>query len=141
MGLALGAAISGKPTPSGAYIPDPLLTNCAKLQSTRAFYEIIKSTIDISGGIIVSLPSEEDFRHPEAGKWMEKYLKGAAQFPTEHRLRVVRFLQAMTGGPLAAALHHSGGPMQNQKIIIFRETDFEAKKKWVRVLTGIEKEG
>ena len=139
-GLALGAAISGKPTPSGAYIPDPLLTNCAKLQSTRAFYEIIKNAIDITGGIIVSLPSEEDFRHPEAGKWMEKYLKGAAEFPTEHRLRVVRFLQAMTGGPLAAALHHSGGPMQNQKIIIFRETDFEAKKKWVRVLTGIEKE-
>jgi len=77
----------------------------------------------------------------EVGKWMEKYLKGAAEFPTEHRLRVVRFLQAMTGGPLAAALHHSGGPMQNQKIIIFRETDFEAKKKRVRVLTGIEKEG
>lgn len=38
------------------------------------------------------------------------------------------------------ALHHSGGPMQNQRTVIYRETDFEEKKKRVKVLAGIEEE-
>ncbi len=139
-GLALGAAAMGKPTPSGAYLPDPLLTNCAKLQSTRAYYELVKMAIDITGGIVVSVPSEQDIKHPVAGKWIEKYLKGVPNVPTEHRLRVVRFIQGFVGGSVAGALHHSGGPMQNQKIIIQRETNFEEKKKLVKILTGIEKE-
>lgn len=139
-GLALGAAVNGKPTPSGSYLPDPLLTNCAKLQSTRAFYELVKMAIDITGGIIVSAPSEMDMRNPETKKWIDKYLKGVAEVPAEHRLRIVRFIQALVGGPVAGALHHSGGPMQNQKIIIYRETNFEEKKKRVKILAGLERE-
>lgn len=139
-GLALASASFGKATPSGAYLPEPLLTNVAKLQSTRAYYELVKIAIDVCGGLVVSVPSEKDYKHPEVGKWIEKYLKGVADVPTEHRMRAVRFIQSLTGSPVSAALHHSGGPMQNQKIVIYRETDFDEKVKRVKILAGIEEE-
>lgn len=136
-GLALGAASAGKATPSGAYLPDGLLTNIAKLQSTRAYYEIVKMAIDISGGLIVTLPSFKDWKNPETRPLIDKYLRGVAQVDTSDRMRALRFLQSFVGGPIAGALHHSGGPMQNQKIIIYRETDFEEKKRRVKELAGI----
>lgn len=137
-GLALGAASCSTPTPSGAYLPNPLLTNIAKLQSTRAWYELIKTAVDISGGLVTTVPSEKDLRHPEMGKFVEKYLRGAAEIPAEQRMRVAKFIQALALSPVSAALHHSGGPMENQKIIIGRETDWEAKEKAVKLLTEIE---
>ena len=136
-GIALGAAVSGESTPSGAYLPNRMLTNVAKLQSTNAFYEIMKLAIDLTGGIIVSVPSELDIKNPETGKWIDKYLRGAPQFPTEHRLRAVRLIQALTQGPLAGALHHSGGPMTNQRLVIGRLSDMERKKRLAKMLAGI----
>ncbi len=137
-GLALGAASTGKPTSSGAFLPDGLLTNIAKLQSTRAYYEIVKMAIDIAGGLIVTLPSFKDQKNPDTGHYIDKYLKGVDQVSASDRMRVLRFLQGFVGGPVAGALHHSGGPMQNQKIVIYRETDFEEKKKRVKELAGIK---
>ena len=137
-GLALGAASTGKPTPSGAFLPDGLLTNIAKLQSTRAYYEIVKMAIDIAGGLIVTLPSFRDQKNPDTGHYIDKYLKGVDQVSASDRMRALRFLQGFVGGPIAGALHHSGGPMQNQKIVIYRETDFEEKKKRVKELAGIK---
>lgn len=137
-GLSLAAAACGEPMPSGAYLPNSLLTNIAKLQSTNSWYELEKLAIDICGGLVVSVPSEKDFRNPETKEYLEKYLKGVAEVPTEHRMRIVRFIQSFVGGPVSGALHHSGGPMENQKIVIHRETDFEQKKKAVKILAGIE---
>ncbi|MEM2983547.1 MAG: 4-hydroxyphenylacetate 3-hydroxylase C-terminal domain-containing protein, partial [Candidatus Bathyarchaeia archaeon] len=140
-GLALAAAGDGKATPSGAYLPDPLLTNVAKLQSRRAYYELMKIAIDLTGGIIVTAPSKKDLEHPELRPLLEKYLQGVAHVPTEHRLRIVRFIQALVGGPVAGALHHSGEPMENQKIVIYRNCDSDSKVKQVKILAGItEKE-
>ncbi|MFH0845470.1 MAG: 4-hydroxyphenylacetate 3-hydroxylase N-terminal domain-containing protein [Pseudomonadota bacterium] len=139
-GLALASATNGKATPSGAFLPDPLLTNVAKLQSTRAFYELMKIAIDLTGGLIVTVPSMKDLHHPQVGPLLDKYFKGVAHVPTEHRLRIVRFIQALVGGPVAGALHHSGGPMQNQKIVIYRGVDFEEKKRHVKALAGISEE-
>lgn len=136
-GLALAAALNGKATPSGAYLPDPLLTNVAKLQSTRAYYELMKIAIDLTGGIIVTAPSEKELRHPNIGPLLDKYLRGVENVPTEHRMRIVRFIQALVAGPVAGALHHSGGPMQNQKIVINRLVDFDAKIRQVKLLAGI----
>ncbi len=139
-GLALASVVNGKPTPSGAYLPDPLLTNVAKLQSTRAYYEMIKIAIDLTGGILVTAPSQKDLHHPDIGPLLDKYFRGAADVPTEHRLRVVRFIQALVAGPVAGALHHSGGPMENQKIVIHRNVDFDSKVRQVKLLAGIDGE-
>ena len=41
---------------------------------TRFPYEISRLAQDIAGGLVVTLPSEKDFRHPEVGPLLRKYL-------------------------------------------------------------------
>ena len=139
-GLALAAAYLGKPTPSGVYLPDPLTVNVGKYLSINNYWECCKLANDIAGGIITTIPSWKDYKSPETGKWMEKYLKGVADVPTENRIRMARLIQCMAAGPMACGIHQSGGPMENQKIIIGRESEIKEKMHDAKVLCGIEPE-
>lgn len=90
---------------------------------------------------MVTCPSEKDFRSPETGPVLEKYLKGRSDEPTEHRLRMLRLIENMTLGRnsvgyLTESLHGAGSP-QAQRIQIARQMDLEAKKQLARRLAGI----
>ena len=86
-GIACSA--EGAKTASGNYIIDLMLANVCKQNVTRFPYEIARLAQDIAGGLMVTLPSEKDLRHPEIGKVVEKYFKGVASVPTEHRMRIL----------------------------------------------------
>lgn len=143
---ACGIACSsqGTCTASGTYLIDLLLANVCKQNVTRFPYEIARLAEDIAGGLMVTMPSEQDFRHPQIGKYIEKYLKGVSAVPTEHRLRVLRLVENLTIGAGAAAYRtesmHGAGSPQAQRIMISRQANMEEKKKMARVLAGIEEE-
>ena len=61
-------------------------------------YDIDRLAQDVGGGILATLPSEADFRSPEVGKYVEKYMRGVASVPTEDRMRMIRLVEVMTGG-------------------------------------------
>jgi hypothetical protein len=61
-------------------------------------YEIGRLAQDLAGGLMVTLPSQQDFAHPEIGKLLEKYLKGREDIPTENRVRILRLIENMTLG-------------------------------------------
>ena len=97
---------------------------------------------DLAGGLMVTLPSEADFRSEETGPLLDKYLKARADVPTEQRLRLLRLIENMTLGRnavgyLTESLHGAGSP-QAQRIQIYRQANFEAKKKLAKRLAGIE---
>ena len=46
-----------------------LLANVCKQNVTRFPYEIARLAEDIAGGLMVTMPSEKDLRHPETGRW------------------------------------------------------------------------
>ncbi len=50
------------------------LHKSAKHNVTRFPYEISRLAQDIAGGLMVTLPSEQDFRHPEAGPLLKNIL-------------------------------------------------------------------
>jgi len=141
-GLACSAL--GRPTASGTYLIDLLLANVCKQNVTRFPYEIARLAEDIAGGLMVTMPSEKDLRHPEIGKYIEKYLQGAAGVPTEHRLRILRLIENLTIGAGAVAYRtesmHGAGSPQAQRIMIARQADLEHKKKLARVIAGLEEE-
>lgn len=143
---ACGIACSsqGSCTSSGTYLIDLLLANVCKQNVTRFPYEIARLAEDIAGGLMVTMPSEKDFRHPEIGKYVEKYLKGVADVPTEHRLRMLRVIENLTIGAAAVAYRtesmHGAGSPQAQRIMISRQANMEEKKRLARVLAGIEEE-
>jgi len=129
-------------TLAGNYQCNMLLANVCKQNVTRFPYELCRIAEDIAGGLLVTLPSEKDFRHPVVGKYIEKYLKGVADVPTEDRIRMLTFIYCMTYGTGAPSyrtesLHGAGSP-QAQRIMIERLTDMELKKKLARRLAGIE---
>jgi 4-hydroxybutyryl-CoA dehydratase/vinylacetyl-CoA-Delta-isomerase len=96
--------------------------------------------MDIAGGLVGTLPSEKDLKNPEVGKYLEKYLKGAASVPTEDRIRMTRLIENMVLGVgyLVESMHGAGSP-QAQRIMILRQAELEAKKELSKALAGIRK--
>ena len=138
---SIACAAEGHKEPSGTYYVNTLLANVCKQNVTRFPYEIARLAQDIAGGLMVTLPSEEDFRSPEVGKWIEKYYKGNAKFPTEYRMRILRLIENITLGTAAVgylteSMHGAGSP-QAQRIMISRQVNMNAKKKCAKKLSGI----
>ena len=90
-----------------------MLSNVCKHNVTRFPYEISRLAQDIAGGVVVTLPSEQDFNHEIAGPILKKYLKGKDDIPVEHRQRMLRLIENMTLGRnavgyLTESLHGAG---------------------------------
>ncbi|MGO9568198.1 MAG: 4-hydroxyphenylacetate 3-hydroxylase family protein [Desulfomonilaceae bacterium] len=141
---ACGIACSseGRRTPSGTYLINLLLANVCKQNVTRLPYEIARLAEDIAGGLMVTMASEQDFKHPEIGKVIEKYFQGVASVPTEHRMRILRLIENITLGTAAVgyrteSMHGAGSP-QAQRIMISRQGNLEQKKGLAKELAGIK---
>jgi 4-hydroxybutyryl-CoA dehydratase/vinylacetyl-CoA-Delta-isomerase len=142
---SLACAAEGHKEPSGTYYVHTLLANVCKQNVTRFPFEIARLAQDIAGGLMVTLPSEQDFRSPEVGKWMEKYYRGNPKVPTEYRMRILRLIENLTLGTAAVgylteSMHGAGSP-QAQRIMIARQVNMEMKKKIARKLSGIPENG
>lgn len=128
-------------TASGNYQNDDMLANVCKHNVTRFPYEIGRLAQDIAGGLMVTMPSERDFRSPETGPLLEKYLKGKKGISTEHRVRILRLIENMTLGRnavgyLTESMHGAGSP-QAQRIQIARQMQLGYKKKLAKNLANI----
>ena len=141
---ACGIACSaeGHPTESGNYIIDLLLANVCKQNVTRFPYEIVRLAEDIAGGLMVTAPSEADFRSPELGPVIDKYLRGVDSVSTENRLRILRLIENLALGTAAVgyrteSMHGAGSP-QAQRIMIARQGNLEHKKALAKALAHIK---
>ena len=139
----IAASYQSKATLSGAFMPDDMLANVCKHHVTKMPYEISRLAQDLAGGIVVTLPSEQDFRSKEVGHLLEKYLKGKADVSTENRMRILRLIENMTMGRnavgyLTESMHGAGSP-QAQRIQIARQMQLDFKKQLAKELAGIEK--
>ena len=138
-GIACSA--EGHPTESGNYIIDLLLANVCKQNVTRFPYEIVRLAEDIAGGLMVTAPSEADFRDPDLGPVIDKYLKGVGNVSTENRLRILRLIENLALGTAAVgyrteSMHGAGSP-QAQRIMIARQGNLEHKKELAKKLAHI----
>ena len=137
----IAASTEGVETESGTYLIDLVLANVCKLNVTRFPYEIARLAQDIAGGLLVTMPSEGDFNHPEVGPKLKKYLIGSARYPAEHRQRLLRLIENMTMGTgavayLAESMHGAGSPMA-QRIMLRRLADLDHKENLAKRIAGI----
>jgi 4-hydroxybutyryl-CoA dehydratase/vinylacetyl-CoA-Delta-isomerase len=140
----LACASEGHREPCGTYCVDTLLANVHKQNVTRFPYEISRLAQDIAGGLMVTLPSEADFRSPEVGLWLQKYLQANPHVPAENRLRILRLIENLTLGPgavgyLTESMHGAGSP-QAQKIMISRQVNMHQKQQSAKRLCGIKED-
>ena len=138
-GIACSA--EGHPTESGNYIIDLLLANVCKQNVTRFPYEIVRLAEDIAGGLMVTAPSEADFRDGKLGPYVDKYLRVVADVSTENRLRILRLIENLSLGTAAVgyrteSMHGAGSP-QAQRIMISRQGNLAMKKKLAKKIAHI----
>lgn len=138
----IACSSEGHRTESGNYIIDLLLANVCKQNVTRFPYEIVRLAEDIAGGLVVTAPSEADFRDPKLGPIIEKYLRGSSCTSTENRLRILRLIENLALGTAAVgyrteSMHGAGSP-QAQRIMISRQGNLEQKKALAKAIAHIE---
>lgn len=141
---ACGIACSaeGHATKAGNYQIDLLLANVCKQNITRFPYEIVRLAEDIAGGIMVTLPSEKDFKNPVTGSLLDKYLKGVADVATVDRMKILRLLENICLGTAAVgyrteSMHGAGSP-QAQRIMIARQGNLAHKKELAKAIARIK---
>ncbi len=140
----IACSTEGHPTESGNYIIDLLLANVCKQNITRFPYEIVRLAEDIAGGLMVTAPSEKDFRDPKLGAYIDKYLRGVADVSTENRLRMLRLIENMCLGTAAVgyrteSMHGAGSP-QAQRIMIARQGNLGFKKELAKKIAHIKED-
>jgi len=146
----IACSSEGYQTEAGNFQIDLLLANVCKQNVTRFPYEIVRLAEDIAGALIVTMPSEKDFKSElKVGKKGEtigdicnKYYTASPVCTTEERMRVLRFLENICLGASAVgyrteSMHGAGSP-QAQRIMIARQGNIENKKKLAKDIAGIK---
>jgi len=134
---SLACSYEGNRLPAGNYYPHTTYANVTKQNITRHIYEIGRLAHDIAGGFMATLPSEKDLAHPTVGPVVEKYFKGVASVPTEHRIRIARLIENMTGGTAMVESMHGAGSPQAQRVMLLRDAKLEQRKRFAQKICGI----
>ena len=134
---SIACSAEGSPTPSGAYLVDTMLANVCKQNVTRFHFEVARLATDIAGGFLATLPSEYDLKSEDVGHLVKKYFSGVSGIPVEHRIKIGRLIEALTGGTAMVESMHGAGSPQAQRIMIFREGKLGEKMRLAKKLAGI----
>ncbi len=147
----IACSSEGCKTKCGSYMIDLLLANVCKQNITRFPYEIARLAEDIAGGLMVTMPSEADFKSDlkvgkngeTIGEICDKYFKTNDSCSTEERARVLRLVENICLGSSAVgykteSMHGAGSP-QAQRIMIQRQGKIGDKKEFAKIIAGIKK--
>lgn len=137
---SLACAYEGSEMNSGTYYVDTLKSNVCKLNVTRFPYQLARLATDIAGGLMATLPSEEDYNNPETRGYIEKYLRANRDAETEERMRMLRLIENLTIGTgansyLCESVHGAGSPMA-QRMTIGRLEDMGEKEQAAKRIAG-----
>jgi 4-hydroxybutyryl-CoA dehydratase/vinylacetyl-CoA-Delta-isomerase len=138
---SIACSAEGWPTPSGAYMVDTMLANVCKQNVTRFHFEVARLAVDLAGGLLATLPSQYDLESEDVGHLVKKYFSGVEGIPTEHRVKIARLIEAMTGGTALVESMHGAGSPQAQRVMIFREGNLNKKVMLAKALVGIPLKG
>src|SRR5436190_12004726 len=124
----------------GIAVPDTAAVNIAKLHFASNYHQALMHVQDLTGGLLVTGPGEEDLKNPETGKYIDDYLGGAGTVSGEQRLRTINLISDLTtgefGGYQAVLAIHAEGSLEAEKLTILREYDQEHVKKYARWIAG-----
>ena len=79
---------------------------------------------DLGGGLVLTLPEKADFRHPESGPYIRKYLHTKPGVDVETRMRVYNLIRDLTadayGGWQFVVALQAGGGLSAQRTMMNR---------------------
>jgi len=135
----IAASAKGVRTPSGLYQPAVLYSNAGKLYESENTLSDIGLLADISGGMLVTMPSEADYFSPNTGEYMKKYLRGAVD--AEDRIKLLHlaadFCTTRWGANMGVAEVMGAGPPEAQRLAIYSNYDFSKAEALAKRLANI----
>jgi 4-hydroxybutyryl-CoA dehydratase / vinylacetyl-CoA-Delta-isomerase len=127
-------------TPGGMVYPNALAVNAAKYYYAANYHNIVKYLHDLSGGLVITLPTESDLRNPESGRYIRKYLHTKPNVDVETRMRIYNLIRDLTadaygGWHLVVALQ-AGGGLSAQRTMMNRTYDIAGAKAMALAAAG-----
>jgi aromatic ring hydroxylase len=138
MRMSAIAAAHSHSEDGGLAIPNPLYTNIGKLYSNQNFGRVVEALIDTAGGIISTMPSQEDLDNAEENAYISKYMRGATA--GGERLGVMKIAKELAAssltGYLLTLMIHAEGSAQASKLALVRDYDVaEAERLVSRIMS------
>lgn len=134
----LAASLRAVKTPSGIYRPDITFCNAGKFHATQTITHDLGNMIEIAGGTVFTMPSEEDYYSPETGEYVKKYLAGVADVDVEARIRMFRLIEDLTVSRWATCFSVGevigAGPPEAQRIAILAGYDIQEREEVAKSL-------
>jgi len=141
----IAAAVDATKSDSGTYIPDTNYCNAGRMLAGEAIYDEFEALAAIAGGLVATLPPEEDFYDQKTGPYLEKYIMRNPDIPADYQHRAFRLFQDMMasawGGHKLIDYLHGGGSPVIEKVAIYRDHNIEHSKNIAKKLGGIPFEG
>ncbi len=137
---ACGVAAStfGEADPAGNYRPEQIYSNIGKLLLANQIYDMHRIAHEVSGGLVVGLPSPEEDHNPATAPMVHDLLRGRHDIPYQHRANVARFVEDLTasetGGWYSVISLHGGGSPEAMKLEILRNYPVQDRKDLVQSL-------
>jgi len=117
---------------AGLAVPNTTTTNIAKQYFAENYHGMVQRVQDIAGGLLVTGPSEEDWKNPETKEYVERYLGGRKGFGAVNRLKLMNLIRdyfaSDFGGYHELLAIHAEGSLEAQKITILRGFDVSAAR-------------
>lgn len=123
---------------SGLAFPNPMNANIAKYFFAEQWHQAIKYVQDIAGGIVATAPSAADWDNPTLRPLIEKYLGGKYGVPTEHRLRLIKFIRDIGSSYEDVITLHAEGSLAAQRLSILEMAELGRYKAAVKRASRID---
>ncbi len=136
----ISAAYKGsKDSETGVFVSNMIYTNTGKLYANVHYTDIIRSTIDVAGGLAATLPSYDDLKNPETSDLLRKYLAGATG-NVDDRFKLfntTKYLISSLNALLTTAMLHAEGSIEASIIELFRSYDYTGDEALARYASGM----
>lgn len=120
-------------TASGMVFPNTLGINVSKYYYAANYHQTVRYLHDLGGGLVLTLPLENDLRNPESGKYIRKYLHTKPGVDVETRMRVYNMIRDLTadayGGWQFVVALQAGGGLPAQRVMMNRTFDMARAKR------------
>ncbi len=142
-GCAIAAVQKSVMHPSGIPVPDISIANAGLYHTRTHFAQFIGTLQEIAGGIVTTMPTEQEYMNPEIRPIIDKYLQASSAVSTEDRMRILYLVQELTAsrwsGYLLGSALCAGGTPETNRMEVARHYDLANKMKNVKEICGIAK--
>ena len=123
----------------GICAPNTVFTNTGKLYANIHYTDIIRSAVDVAGGLAATLPSSADMKNPETSHLLKKYLVGSDDRVEERfkLLNTMKYLISSLNALFTTAMLHAEGSIEASVIELFRSYDYSEDESLALYASGI----